>query len=304
MGNFLKTRSVPHDILVYDSLNVRMELSEDEISYYRSRCKGFEGEKQFDLWLEDLPNNWLIVNDLVLEHNNTKFQIDSLVICQRTIYVFEVKNLEGDYYFDGNFLFMYPSKKEIKNPLNQIARMETLLRQLLQKHGLNFPIQSSVVFVNPEFVLLQAQKDLPIIHPPQLNRLKKNLLSIPSTLSEKHTMLAEKLISLHNPKPSTDNIPEYSYAKVKKGVFCCNCKSLFVSVIKSVIVCSECGFEESVEDAILRNVEEIKRLFPEMRITTKLVHEWCGVVKCKRRVFRILMKHYKQFRKGKLSYFE
>ncbi len=55
----------------------------------------------------------------------------------------------------------------------------------------------------------------------------------------------------------------------------------------------DCGHQELVTDAVLRNVCEIKLLFPSMKITTNLIFDWCMVIESKRTIKRILVKNYK-----------
>ena len=45
--------------------------------------KGFKGEKNFNLLLENYPTECLILNDLLLEKNTTLFQIDTLLHCSK-----------------------------------------------------------------------------------------------------------------------------------------------------------------------------------------------------------------------------
>ncbi|MDQ1143209.1 hypothetical protein QE429_000036 [Bacillus sp. SORGH_AS 510] len=42
------------------------------------------------------------------------------------------------------------------------------------------------------------------------------------------------------------------------------------------MVCDVCGHEDTLEAAVLRAVAELKLLFPERKITSNLVYEWCG----------------------------
>lgn len=86
-------------------LNVRIILSDKDALHYSTIKKGFEGELKFDEWAaENLPANWITINDLLLEFINTLFQIDSLIFTGEKIYLFNVKNLEGDYYMKDGIL--------------------------------------------------------------------------------------------------------------------------------------------------------------------------------------------------------
>src|SRR5699024_2281035 len=108
--------------------------------------QGCEGEKMFDAWTEKLQCDCLILNDLLLESNNTTFQIDSLLITAKTIYFYEVKNFIGDYCFHEDKFFKLP-RYEITNPLHQLSRSESLLRHLLPKNGINLPTEGLLAFV-------------------------------------------------------------------------------------------------------------------------------------------------------------
>jgi hypothetical protein len=149
-----------------------MNLSDKDKQHFFNLKKGYEGEIIFDSLAEKLQCECFILNDLLLKLNNTMFQIDSLIIIQETIYFFEVKNFEGDYYYESDRLYK-KSKSEINNPLNQLNRSESLFRQLLQSLGFNIPILASVVFINPEFTLYQTPLNKPFIFPTQVNRYLK-----------------------------------------------------------------------------------------------------------------------------------
>lgn len=125
-----KSRIESGELLILRILNRRMGLSAEEHQRYLNLEKGFKGEVQFDLLTEKLQSECLILNDLLLEVNNSKFQIDTTIIFQETIYPFEVKNYEGDFIFKPDRLERIPGK-DYKNPLDQLKRTKFLLRQLL-----------------------------------------------------------------------------------------------------------------------------------------------------------------------------
>ena len=78
-----------------------MTLSDKDKQHYFNLKKGYEGEVMFDSLTEKLQCECLILNDLLLKINNTTFQIDTLIISD-TIYLFEVKNFEGDYVYESD----------------------------------------------------------------------------------------------------------------------------------------------------------------------------------------------------------
>jgi hypothetical protein len=300
---FLKHRSESLELRIMRLLYLRMKLSSKDDNHYFNLEKGFQGEQMFDIWLKNLSNDWLILNDLLLESNNTIFQIDSLLIFGNTIYLIEVKNFEGDFYIENEKWYTL-AKKEIKNPLEQLNKNESLLRRLLQDLGITASIESYLIFVNPEFHLYHASKNLPIIYPTQLNRFFNRLNAKTPSWKKGQSELAEKLLSLHLRENPYSRLPHYSYDLFKNGIFSRCCHSFNnVELQGDKIVCKNCDEHEEVEAAILRIVEEITILFPEQKITTTVVQEWCGIVRSKKTIRRVLMKNFILVGSKRGSYF-
>jgi hypothetical protein len=288
----LKPRMESDELKIWRILNTRMDLTEKEKKYYLNKEKGYEGEVQFDLLTEKLTGQQLILNDLLLEVNNTKFQIDSTIFAQETINLFEVKNYEGDYLYN-NEKFYTISEKEIQNPLDQLKRCESLLRQLLQNLGMKIPIQGWLIFINPEFTLYQAPQNRQIIFPSQLNRFMKNFNSKPSKLNKMQIELAKRLVSLHQIESPYKRLRHYDFAQLRKGNICTFCHSLMTSVRGTKVICGACGGEEKLDSAVLRNVEEFKLLFPDKKITTSGIYEWCKFSVSKKVIQKNLKLNYR-----------
>lgn len=104
-----KERFKSKDLRIYQILNARSELADEDSVYLSYLEKGFKGEKKFDKWTSTLSDNWLFLNDLLFECNKSEFQIDSIGINGETIYLF----VEGDYYIEGDRWYKTP-KTEIK----------------------------------------------------------------------------------------------------------------------------------------------------------------------------------------------
>jgi hypothetical protein len=297
-----KPRFDTGELLILRILNKRMNLTTEEQLHYKNKEKGFEGEVQFDLLTEKLQCECFILNDLLLEVNNSKFQIDTTIIFQETIYPFDVKNYESDFIFKPDRIERI-SGKDYKNPLDQLKRTKFMLRQLLQNLGYNIPIEGTVVFINPEFTLYQAPLNEPIVYHSQLNRFMKKLDMQPSKLTSRHNKLADKLISLHQVESPYRRLPPYKYENLRMGFTCAKCNSFSLFVNGNHLACNQCGHQEGIESAVLRRVEEIKLLFPEMKITTNCVYDLCGEVVSKKKINRILTKYYKRMGQGRFSYY-
>lgn len=300
-----KARIESDEIKIWRSLSTRMNLTDDEQKNFLYLEKGFAGEVQFDLYTEKIQSKPLILNDLLLKSNNSNLQIDSTLMFPKTIYLFEVKNFEGDHiYENGNFYTLNGKGKEIKNPLDQLKRIKFLFRQLLQNLGYRYNVEGYVVFINPEFNLYQSPKDEPIIYLSQLPRFMKKLNKLPCQLTKQDQALANKLVALHQTESPYTRIRPYKYEELKKGPTCKTCNSSSLSVCGKKLVCDDCGCEELVESAILRGVGELRLLFPDMKITTNIIFEWCGSAGSKKMIGRILKENLQKMGNKKYTYYE
>ncbi|MBU8732725.1 nuclease-related domain-containing protein [Cytobacillus oceanisediminis] len=300
----LKYRYEPEELKLLQCLHGRMRLSPKDYSLFLNLEKGFSGEKKFDELLEHSPEEWIILNDLLFDYSNTLFQIDSLLFTGGCIYLFEVKNYEGDFYIEQNRWYTVPANTEVKNPLLQLQRSESLLRRLLQKLGVETPLKALLIFINPEFQLYQATMNLPAIFPAQINRFIDKLKLKSQPANKNHLMLADKLLSLH-----LEDIPygrrfEYTFEGLEKGVKCASCQHFMDRLHRAALVCKNCGYKEDVELAIVRSVKEFRVMFPDMMLTTNIVHEWCSDIISKKKIRKILSNNFNHIIHGKTSYFE
>lgn len=299
----VKPRTKSDLLVILATLNSRTELPEKAKQYYLAQEKGYRGELLNDLWVEKINEDILVLHNLLFEINHSQFQIDTLLIAQDRIYLLDVKNHEGDYIYKNDGFYTL-SGKETKNHLHQLKRCKNLLRQLLQILGYNYPIESYLIFINPEFFLYTVPPDLPIVFPTQLNRFYTNLNKRPSKLSDKHKTLANKLIAEDKSESYSSQLPNYQYDQVQKGLTCANCCSLSTVVDKKRVICGDCGHSEGFESAVLRNVEEYKILFPERKITTLGIVEWCGGVGSPKVIRRILKNQLTFVENGRYCYYE
>jgi len=300
----LKARSESDELLAWRCLNTRMELAGKDKGYYLNLEKGYEGERYFDQLAVDIEEERYIINDLLLEVNNSHFQIDSLIISQGVIYLLDIKNYRGDCYLESDKLYAMNSGREFKNPIDQLKRSGTLFRQLLQNLKLNFLVETFVIFIHPEFTLYQAPMNQPMILPTQLYRFFCDLNNTPSKLNDEHKKLAQTLLSLHQVKNPFTSLPNYEYEGLQKGIYCRFCRSFFVTLVHHNYICRHCKDHEEVEQAILRNVKEFRLLFPDRKITTQSISEWCKTDLNKRTICRILKKNLKAFGKNRGTYYQ
>jgi len=301
-----KPRTIPRELEIYQLLNSRKDLLDNERKHFYALQKGYEGELLFDnITSSVITAECLILNDLLLPHNKNTFQIDSLIIAPETIYIIEVKNFEGDYFYERDRLYTrVPPHSEVTNPLIQLNRSESFFRQLLEKLGNNMTIQSYVVFVNPEFTLYQAPINKQFVYPGQINRFLKNIRTMSLKLDNNHFALADKLKYLHNPNAPFYFPPSYQYEELQKGFPCSYCDSLEFTTKGPYCYCLMCSKKETMEKRILRIVHHFKMLFPEKKITTNAIFDWGNGKLSNRGIRRVLQKNLNIKGVHQWSYYE
>ncbi|WP_170885524.1 nuclease-related domain-containing protein [Bacillus alkalicellulosilyticus] len=298
----INLRLEPLELTILRSLNERMELPDKEKQSLLTQQKGYQGELQFDEWFRSLTTVGIYLQNMLFECNQTMFQIDSLFITSNTIYIFEVKNYEGDFFIEGDRWYTL-ARNEIKNPLLQLNRSENLFRRLLQDIGNTSPVKSYLVFIHPDFQLYQAPLHSPIVFSSQLNRFKRTLESHTSRLTSVYYKLAKKLFALQLSEYPYLRLPRYDFFSLDKGILCRACNSNETTKHSNLIKCSKCGSSEKEDTAVKRMVEDYKLLFPKERVTTSRVKEWCKIIESNKTFHRILKKYYSKQGDGKGTYF-
>ncbi|RKD25142.1 nuclease [Ammoniphilus oxalaticus] len=298
-----KPRTKPSELSLLKALDTRMNLSEQDKQHLANMAKGYEGECLFDARAALLQNECFILNDLLLPYNNSVFQIDSLILLSDALYLIEVKNFSGDFYYEHEKWYRTPHS-ELADPLLQLGRSESLLRRLLKDLGCRIPLTTLVVFINPEFTLYQAPRNKPFILPTQLNSFFRRLDRLPSKLTDSHRQLASRLAQLHLTESPYQRLPTYEFDQLNKGISCPQCLTLGVVMDRNDAICLRCGHIEPIDAAILRCVKEFQLLFPEQKISTNRIHDWCKVIESKRTIRRVLSQNFMKVGVRQWTYYE
>lgn len=298
-----KQRTKPVELLMMEALNLRMAFSGEEKLQLLNLQRGYEGEHPFDQLLVQSGFNGIVLNDLAFNENGP-FQIDSLLLTGDRILRYDMKNYTGNHYYrDGQF-FREGKKEEINNPLQQRDRHSSLLRQLVAKLGYRYPIESIIVFMHPSFVLYHASADLPIVFLPQLTRHLKELGAQKSSVTPEQQQLAAKLLARHRPDLFPPKVPAYTFASLRKGLYCERCRSFQMIERGHSCVCLSCGEPEKKTSAILRSIREFQLLFPKERLTTAKIYEWCAIIPSMQVIRRVLKANFQEKGANKGQYYE
>lgn len=258
------------------SLSIRGSLSRKDENYYNHLVKGFEGECTFDEWVEDSLKEHILLGDLIFKVNGTIFQLDSLVITNQKLYLYEVKNYEGEFQMDMTSLKRYQAGPELLNPLIQLQRSTILFKQLMDQMNIKIPIESYVIFINKNFTLYQSEPHPQILVCSQLERHFESIKDTTYPLSEKCLSLSKSIMKKQLDESPYQDLPDYSIENLSKGIYCSECFNFIEELTGRLCVCSHCGYRETAYDNTYRHIVEFTRLFPEKQLTTQIIYKWCN----------------------------
>lgn len=276
--------------LVLKALKQRLLLSRELELYLENLERGQNGEDHFVVdVLGDLTCAHVVLRDVRLQMDKNHFQMDAVLLSGKQVIVFEVKNWSGTFeYRDGQFVSRR-SAKPYKNPTEQLGRCVANLQYLLKTWGYDFEVVGRVVFINPSFYLYHAPVDQPLLFAPELPDWIKGLNRFEGWVSEVHRELAALLISLDCPaKVDFEILPEFSFSDLKKGIACWECGSFSTEITGRRVHCLDCRRVEWADETIIRMAEELARLFPKMKVTSRLVGDYCGGRFTRRRIHKNL----------------
>lgn len=289
------------EILSY--IRPRMNLALTEKYKQSNLLKGMEGEHQlYTLLTDQLPSCYGIFTDLLLEGDGTEFQIDILLVGENTIYPLEVKNYEGNFVIQNDNWYAVSSQNEIRNPFHQVKRMEILLRNMLKLGSFNFTIEPYIIFVNPEFYLYQAPLDLPLVFPTQINRFTKKFKTS-FKINQRQKNFINFLDSNRLAQSTHERLPHYTYEGLRKGIVCGECSGFLEIFNQRYLICGTCKGKEPLESAVKRTIIEFITLFPNKKITTNIIQNWCGVIESKKTIRRILKTYLQPVGRNRHTYY-
>ena len=238
----IKNREKSTTHLILESLNNRMDLSFEDKMNYKNQVKGFEGECLFDQFIVQSGQAGLIINDLLLHAKNTYYQMDSLLILNNRVHLYEVKNYAGTYMLKEGTLFA-DSGYSIQNPLDQVNRKKAYLHNLLLNMDYKIPISVYVAYMNPDFYIYSLPPTESILFHGQLENHFRSIIQDKECQKVRtpHNNLAADLIHGHQANYRSNLLPTYTFDALKKGIICPSCFSYKFIKTRYNRICSSCG---------------------------------------------------------------
>lgn len=158
----IKIRQKPRPLLILEALIPRVRKGHPVMHQLKKdlliRQKGYMGELKVDYYLEKLARRSTILHDVCLLVDDRFVQIDTIVITNFAIYCIEVKNMEGELFFNTTlrqFVQKIGSrKKAYRYPLNQVEHQKTQLKLWLYNNRLDdIPIYYLIAISEPSTIV-------------------------------------------------------------------------------------------------------------------------------------------------------
>lgn len=219
---------------------------------------GFHGEKRMLYPLSKFQSYCKILPNIRLNLHTHHFQMDFLIISPKFILILESKYYSDDLLFDDTVHQVIQQKgqetKVYDDPVLQVEEQAYQLSNWLDRFNLsNLPIEHYVVMTNSNTRLQiestnthHAQRVISLQRLPSLFRelmgKHENSLSV-----KEINLLADQISQNHKPYiPDILQVNKIVRSEIDSGVFCMNCGSLGMRMIRRRWQCTECGCREKL----------------------------------------------------------
>src|SRR5699024_2974126 len=247
--------------------------------------KGFVGEKIVDRYLlENMPRQYIILPDVHLKVDESRFQIDTMIVTQYAIYLLEIKNFNGTVYFNTSTNQFTRIENNIeqgfRDPLTQVELQQTKLAELLDLCGFHdIPIYNFVVIATPSTILkIDGPPTEKITHKDRLlfkiSSIEKQLIDmnypqIPSM------SIAQHIQNIHQ-EYSFDILHEYELTsnQIRLGIHCPVCEKLAMNRIYAYWKCAYCNHRS--KNAYISSLEEFTLIY-DLPFTNKMCRQFLQI---------------------------
>lgn len=153
-------------LLVLEARRTQTRKSKEEI--------GQEGELMVADILAEINGFHRVINNIIIEHENTSTQIDHILINTNGIFCIETKNWAGRISGKENYDLWYqwydktpynsePDNK-LENPLKQNKHHIAVLQKILKKNQIKYEINSVIVMANNNADYIEANNVINVVN--------------------------------------------------------------------------------------------------------------------------------------------
>lgn len=253
----------PNLLDMYREMNLREALDSDKQSELYRLERGASGEKKVIEYLVEFGlDHWEVLTNLWL-YEYGLFEIDCLLLTETDIYLFEIKNYNGDFKYVNSQCY-FSDDVISHNPISQTQRCKVNLQNILSAADMQVPVHGNLVFTgeHADIDIHDYIEDLNVL---TINQLRKLIYSIANNeqikldTSKRKLNRTKILRIIERAKRKSPYQPQplrmVEQANLRKGIKCSKCASFNLNTARSFISC-KCGLHEPREMAIVRTICE------------------------------------------------
>lgn len=255
--------SVPTRLDIYREMNMRDALDSNKQQELYRLERGAAGEKMVVNYIEEFgQGHWQILTNVWL-YEYGLFEIDCLLLTETDIYIFEIKNYNGDFKYVNSQCY-FSDDVISHNPISQTQRCKVNLQNILSAVGIRVDVHANLVFTG-EHADIEIQDYIEDLDVLTINQFRKLIYSIANNEQTKldtgsreinrgkilRVIDRAKRKSPYQPQP----LSPLEQSRLRKGIKCGNCGNFDLDTARSYLVCN-CGLHEPREMAIVRTICE------------------------------------------------
>ncbi|UTH17044.1 nuclease-related domain-containing protein [Macrococcus epidermidis] len=282
---FIKVHHPDQYIQYLLAVEDRITLQEnDRINLFRYKS-GLSGERMFYNLLKNILEG-IKIWDITLDNNDSS-QYDFLIVVDKVIYHFDVKNYSGVYTYK-NDNFISENGRNYKNIMAQLDAAHDRLIRIVELNNWGYKVESKIIFINKQFSIRNYDGNPLILFHNQIDSFIQYLLKRKTYKNDLY--VAEKLVELSNPKVF-ERIYYYPFEKMKSGPRCPKCLQInkVEALNKFKTVSCACGHTYEKSEMLHNIIDDLFHINQGI-IKTKDVVYWSGVPE--RSVRRFLKQNY------------
>ncbi|RPF54137.1 NERD domain-containing protein [Aquisalibacillus elongatus] len=198
---------------------------EQDIASYSS---GYQGELSIDFHINHILDPYHKLHNLYIPFKTWHFEIDTLLLLEKFLLALEIKNLRGDVYLEHEAGIMRQSyqneEKRYQCPIVQVEKQARQLNHWLNHRGHKVPVETLVVFVNPNVKLHNQHPKT--IYPYVLShiyyKLKNHYRNAP-TIKNRDEIASQLIKASTIPNPDVLSQYQLTFDDFEPGGICENC---------------------------------------------------------------------------------
>lgn len=253
-----KNRDFPKEITILKAILRRFMLNPQRKAELENKLSrklaGYKGEKELDYHLSQMDHTkFKILHDLRIPHNNTHFQIDSLLISNTFLLLIDSKNYAGVLDFNPEFNQLVQTLNEIEkvyqDPILQTQIQASQLKSFLIKNQFSPP--------PIEFLVSISNSQAMIRNPANNKEVSKRVCKTPAVAYKIHSLdekyhteflstkeikkIVKLLLKSHEPYIPAIRSMNLPMDHIQKGVQCPECGHIGMRKIHGNWLCKQCG---------------------------------------------------------------